>query len=710
MATGSVRDVRARALARLRDAPAWAWLCALVAFSIVVRYLFSRRTVAPWIFSDELVYSELAKSFAATGHFAIRDEAQTGSYGIVYPLLISPAYALFDAVPQAYAAAKTINAAVMSLAAIPAFFLARRVLRPRMSLLAALLTVAVPSMVYVAVLMTESAYYPVFLACVLVLVLVLERPTAMRQLLLVAVLAFACATRVQALALVATALTAPLLLLVFERSSWRSLRAYRVLYGLLGAAVALPLAAQLVRGRSLFDLLGAYGAAGDRNYELGDVAHWLLYHLAELDLYLGVAPLVACVLLLSGIRSASRPLKTFMAATLATALWTWLQVSTFAAGNIDRIEERNLFYVAPLFFICLLAWIELGAPRPRRLTAAAALAFGLLPAVLPLRDLIGVQIQSDTLMLIPWWYLNDTLIHPFGWLVFVATLAALAVALTSALLPRRLILVLPAFLLVYYAASFRVIENWKHGVHMASIGALMEGIGNHDRDWIDRKLGSDAQVAVLWSLPPSYSKVLAENEFFNRSVGTVYNLSGQAGSLPETAVTLDARGLVRGPDGSPIESRYVLAEEARRIAGRPIAFDRNKGMAVYKTSGPLRLRERFFALDGDHWTRPRARYVRYRCSGGTLRLELASDPQLFTRPQIVSARSDARLVARIRVAPNAERVRWLLPLQPRAGICTLSFAVSPTAVPARVVAGSTDNRRLGVRVLSYTYQPPGRAR
>src|SRR5206468_4317174 len=81
------------------------------------------------------------------------------------------------AVPDAYAAAKTINAAVMSLAAVPAYFLAHRLLRPALALVAAALTVTVPSMLYTGTLMTENVFYPLFLTVALVLVLMLERPT-----------------------------------------------------------------------------------------------------------------------------------------------------------------------------------------------------------------------------------------------------------------------------------------------------------------------------------------------------------------------------------------------------------------------------------------------------------------------------------------------------------------------------------------------------
>ena len=45
---------------------------------------------------DELIYSELAKSFAASGRFLVRGQANFG-VGLVYPALISPAWRLFGA-------------------------------------------------------------------------------------------------------------------------------------------------------------------------------------------------------------------------------------------------------------------------------------------------------------------------------------------------------------------------------------------------------------------------------------------------------------------------------------------------------------------------------------------------------------------------------------------------------------------------------------
>ena len=216
----------------LARVPVWAWLTALVVVSSVFRYGLSRRVVAPWIMVDELIYSELAKSFADTGHFLIRD-VHHGAYGAVYPLLIAPAWKLFGSVPDAYAAAKTIGSVLMSLTAIPVYFLARRVIAPIPSLLAALLAVAVPSLMYTGTLMTETVFYPLFACVALALVLALERPTIQRQLVLLALCLLAFLTRSQAIVLIPAVATAPLVLAWLDRRRLRMLADFKALYGAL---------------------------------------------------------------------------------------------------------------------------------------------------------------------------------------------------------------------------------------------------------------------------------------------------------------------------------------------------------------------------------------------------------------------------------------------------------------------------------------------
>ena len=61
---------------------------------------------------------------------APRPRRAAGGYGFVYPVADQPGLRALRRAADAYAAVKTINALLMSLAAVPAYFLARRVRRP----------------------------------------------------------------------------------------------------------------------------------------------------------------------------------------------------------------------------------------------------------------------------------------------------------------------------------------------------------------------------------------------------------------------------------------------------------------------------------------------------------------------------------------------------------------------------------------------------
>jgi hypothetical protein len=699
--------LRPASFAFVRSIPMWAWLTALVVDSALIRFGFARRMVAPWIMVDELVYSELAKSFAATGHFMVRD-VPSGSYGFVYPVLISPAYRVFEDVTTAYTAIKAINSLLISLTAVPVYLLARRVLDPGLSLVAAVLALAIPSTLYAGTVMTENAFYPVFMCAVLALVLVLERPTVWRQIGLLGVCALAFATRAQAVALVPALLTAPVLLAWWDGSGRRGLAGYRVLWGVVGGGAVLLLVAQLARGRSPADVLGAYSVVGHQHYAVGDVLRWLLYHVAELDLYLGVIPFAALLLLAARARGLPRPAQAFVAAAVAVSAWLVLEVAAFASiPTVERVEERNLFYVAPLFFVALLAWIDRGLPRPRRVAVPIAVAAAALLALLPYTTLIGVQVQSDTLELLPWWWLQDHWIT-LGQVWIAALALGIALAALFLFVPRRFALVLPAVVLAYYLVTLAPIENGRHGVRMASLGALFEGVTTGNRNWVDDRVGPDARVAFVWTgRAKAFS--LWENEFFNRSIGPVYELEpGLGGGLPATTVTIDPNdGTLRTPDGAAARARYALTDTVTPLAGSLLAADEKKGVVLMRVPGSLRVAQLTTGLyAADTWSGPAVTYTRLDCRGGTVLVDLQSDSHLFRRAQTVSARSGGRVVVR-RVDPRAPKPTTLaVPLQAgRDGRCEVRFRVAPTAIPAEIQRGSHDRRLLGVHFLAFRYVP-----
>ena len=687
----SLAAVKPRALSAA--VPVAAWLAGLVVLSVLVRYGIGRRMVAPWIVVDEIIYAELAKGIAAGEGLTVRGAPVGIGYGVVYPLLISPAY-LLDSLTAAYAAAKAINAVLISLAALPAYFLARRVLSPGLAVVVAVLTLAVPSVFYAGTIMTENAFYPIVLAAALALVLALERPTTVRVGAFLAVALVAYLTRQQAVFLVPAALTAPLLLAAWSRRA-RTLLEFRWLYGGITAGAALALVLAALRGDGPLAVLGAYRAATAHDYSPAEIARWLLYHAAGLDLYVGVAPFAAFLLLLAVARGLERREQVFLAAAAAFTFWLLVQVAAFASQpSVLRIEERNMFYAAPLLFVALLLWIRRGAPRPLPALVPAAAAAVALPAVIPYERLIGVAATSDTLALLPLWW-----VHLQGvpldrvWLVVVA--GALVVGLLLALLPRPAVLALPALVLALYAVSAQPVDA---RMREAAVGALFQGVRLPERDWVDRAVGSDADVAVLWT-GASDRFTVHQNEFFSRSVGNVYYLGGPLpGGLPQTPVSISRDdGALYTPSDSLLRGQYLLTDRSLPIEGRVVAADTLKGLRVLRLDGPARVSGTTDGVYPDLWSAPAFTYTGFRCDGGMLVVRLQSDARLFTRPQTVTARSGGRVFT-ARVGQAAEETTMRVPLEGER--CLVRFTVTPTAVPARVQETSDDTRRLGIRVLS----------
>ena len=688
--------------ARLRAVPTWTALALIVACSALVRLWLGGRMPGPWIMVDELIYSELAKSLAEHGQFLVRGVPSNG-YGFVYPALLAPAWRAYGAVPDAYAAAKAINAVMMSLAALPAYALARRVVGRPPALAVAVLTVLVPSMLYTGTLMTENAFYPLFLLGCLVLVLTLERPTPLLQVLLLVVCAVCFATRAQAVALFGAAVVAPVLHGLIERDLAVRLRRFAVLYGIVGAALVLALAGTLARGRSPLTLLGAYRAATDSSYSLTDVGRYILWHAAELDLYVGVVGFAALLALWLGPRVASPSARAYAAATLPVAVLLVVEVAIFASRQSFRIEERNDFYLAPLFLVPLAGIVtgEVAIRRPAALIAAAVA--GVLPVAIPFGRFVNSSAVSDTLGLLPWWWIQDQGI-PFGPLRVVALGVGLAAGAAFALGTPRVAAVLLALTAVYFVLSTVVAENGRHGVRMASAGGLFAGIRKQHPDWIDRRVGRSTEVAFLWHYAGE-TRPLWNNEFFNRSVGTVYTVDGPDpadGGLPETPVRERDDGTLVDANGRAPRVSYAVSYTD--IVGRVLARDEGIGLALYEVNGPLTIVTDVRGLyENDTWGGPRVRYRRVHCDGGELEVRVGTDEHLFAESQVVRAVEDGRVVKTV-VIPPAEQPTFRVPLHAdAAGICTVQFLASRVRVPAKAQPGSTDTRRLAAHYYSFTY-------
>ena len=689
-----------------RRIPVWLWLLAIVVASADFRLLLAGGVAAPFIMVDEVIWAELGRGFADKGEPLVRGVAGPG-YSVVYPLVISPAYALFDNLPRAYAAVKFINSVVMSLAAVPAYFLARRVVGQGPALLAALLAIAVPSLAYTGTVMTENVFYPLFLVVALVLVLLLERPTLVRVLLLAGLVALALETRIQAVAIVPAALLAPLVLALFQRRGVReTFSRYRALYGVFVALGLLALVLQLVTGRSTQDLLGAYAPVGSASYGLGNALHYLAWHVEELALYVLVVPFAAAIVLLARARSLAPPLQAFLAALVSFTVCFVPIVAVFASRFSDRIEERNLFYLAPLLVIALLAWVELGAPRPRVLAPVAAGASALLVLLIPFDRFLTTSAISDTLMLLPWWSLQDHV--GSGWVRPAALALALALAAAFLFVPRRYTVALPLLVFALWVLAVKPIWWGTHGFEHFARGSLFQGIRTVKTDWIDRTLPSGAEAAFIWTGRTDRLTV-SENEFFNRDVGPVYYVASPTpGGLPETRIHIDrVTGAVTLPGHRPVLSRYVIADSSFEPDGKALARDNGWGITLWRVNPPLISAVRIDGLfPSDTWSGKNVTWIRRRCTPGLLLVSVSSDPSLFAAPQTIVAHTNGGKSTQVRLAPNGQAVLKVpLAPAPATGRCRVGFTVTPTAVPARVSPESTDRRELGAHFNRFLYQP-----
>ena len=561
------------------------WLTVIVALSSLLRIWAGAATGAPWIIPDELIYSELARSFAETGAFAVRDQAfSVWTFGPLYPVLISPIFALVADPPAAYAIVKAFNAVLISSAAVPAYFLGRRVLSRPDALVAAALTVAVPSAVYSTKLMTESLAYPVFLWAMIALVRALDRPSPGRLTLLAAAVGVAALTRAQMIALVGAFALAYLVLAAGDR------RRRRLAVGLAcGLAVA---------GAVLVTL----GAVGGREFRVGallplDVARSTLQHVALVDLYVGVMPLLALFALLT-VRSAPRKLRLHVVATASVLLCLsvvsaiYLESLPGEVSQQARVYDRYVFYAAPLLFICLLAWLRGIGSTSRRVTILAACIVGALPLVLPYSELLTGRewgVSSSTVALVPW--------VAIGTMVGTGPLLAGIVAAVAGSLAFLAVRLRPTAPTLALGCVVGVVVLTGAVAQIANVGvsstAVRIGVAEK-ADWVDRAVGGEADVVAIWSGSPSRTWrgywPIWQADLFNRSVGRVYHVRTAMPYAPPGSRLRVRGGALLLQTGAPLTAGFVLTDETMALVGTRVASDKKTGMVLVRVGGPVRLR------------------------------------------------------------------------------------------------------------------------
>jgi hypothetical protein len=707
----SLAAERLRAVARNPALAAPLAVAILIVVAAVARILMNRHVLAPWAMEDELQYSDLAKSFAADGHYLFRDQPR--NVLSVYPALISPAW--FAASMQTtYALAKAFNVALMTLAAIPLWFWARRLVSPLNSVLVVILFLAIPSFVYTGEILTENAYLPAVVLALFGLALALERPTIWRQLLMLALAAAAVAVRVQGIVFALIIPTAIVLKVAFdlraaEPAARRPLlrdaaRRWSFSLGALAFVALLYGAYKTIQGASLYSGFGIYSGIAQSNYSVREASRWVVYHFGELAFSVGVLPFSALVVLVGIAFQRRTPAgaaeRAFVAAAAAGVFWTVVEAGVFASDFAFRIEERYMFNVVPVLLLALVVWLDRGLPRPPALTAVAALLPAALLLTVPYTGFFTVALYNDTFGLVPLWRLTGRLGNVAETEVLVG-LGMLVAGVLFVSVPRRAaVAAVPASVLAFFIVSTNSVFGT---VEFLSSATRHAGGLSGDPSWIDHRIGKDARAEFLFTTEIPDPHMLWQSEFWNRSVHRVFGVTAQDPSIPDVTAPLDPKTgrIVPGlPGGSPdLKPKYVVAASSVDVAGERIA--QNGLLSLYRVRSPLRLASLTSGVTPDTWTGPSATYTRYVVSNGARHVNVVVDrhgiagpPPAKVRVAIGPVGATTVWTAETWTLQNGSGHRFTLPV--RRAPFTVRLSVTPTFSPSQY--GSPDTRVLGVRV------------
>src|SRR5207253_10544243 len=233
-------------------------LVLLAAASALVRSVFVGWVAGPKVFMDEMGYERMAQSFAHTGHFSLFGKAGL-AYSPLYPIVLSPIYALTSSAHTAYDWAKIVNAILISLSVFPIYAIARSVLPRGRSVGVAALSLIAPLMLYTSFEMSESLAYPLGCLAIWAMLRALRRPSVLNDATLLAAIVLASAARLQLVAFVPAVVTAILLVAMLRpqaastraRAVRQAISAHKLLFGTVAVGLVAFVARMAMNGGNL---------------------------------------------------------------------------------------------------------------------------------------------------------------------------------------------------------------------------------------------------------------------------------------------------------------------------------------------------------------------------------------------------------------------------------------------------------------------------
>jgi hypothetical protein len=514
-------------------------------------------------------------------------------------------------------------------------------------------------------------FYPLLTLAAWAMANTLLRPTPRNQALLIIALVAATATRLQAIVLLPVFIGALALYAVLGRSLQSARSLWPSLAGL--AAVAGAWIGWHAAGGT--PILGGYAGVGHGSHGFEHAAKFILYHAASIELATGVFPVCALLVLLVEAlrhREASAATRSYLAVATSLVVCFVIEVGVFASEHVGRLAERDLLAVIPTLILGFALWLARGGPRPYFVTSVVALATAGALLALPLKKIVVDAAPPDALTLVPLLrLLHATSLHTLELVFF---LGVGVVAVLFALLPRRLLLVLPALLLAagiavsaeasnYVAAQARLQKaefaspepRWVNGAANASVAYVYAG----ERDW------NGAWQTLFW----------------NPRVDRVYDLGGSSlpGPAPQHRLALGPNGTltVRHDSRGPVH--YAVISTTFQLVGSPTAQTQGiavgqAGLRLWRYTPPLRVIYRTMGLqpDGDIYGGGDGAITAYACSqGGTFILTL-----LIKSPGAIAVLQNGQLWRRLTFAASSPTTVWRgrIPAAPQPnGVCRLEI-------------------------------------
>jgi hypothetical protein len=701
-----------RLLAAVPLASIYLWLCIIYAVQ-------AWRRVTPWLFTDELEMTQIARSIAATGHPARRDQPYT--FRSLYTVMTAVPWLIGD-VAKAYSTIKYLDVFVMTSVLFPTYFLARMILPKWWAIFSATGAAVIPALAYSSWIVEETLAYPYAALCFLLVAKALVHRS--RGWSAAAVIAAAVAPAVRGELIVIPIMLALALAFVWWSSEGaRRRRAEWSPGDWLGFFVLIAGLLILISGFASHHSSSWYAATQYYKHRIIVLGNWAA---GALTIGLGVIPLVLGLAALVPARNEekTRELRMFRctatAAVVAFALYTGMKAAYISTVFETRVEERNIIYIAPLLFIGTALVLHRRVVNLYALGVAALYALYLIIGT-PLH--MNTQLYSDALG----FALLQQANRFFEWtpafaqwiliVVFAVGLVVTALILTPRV--RRDVAIGAAALLAVGILAWNVTGEVAAAAGSVSIAQDTESALSHPFTWVDDHTHGQPTLYLAQGVADPTNEWLLE--FWNRSISGVSSLDSTIGGPgPAGAPNITANGRVywtRNPsDPVPANRAYRYAVEewpCIDFAGTQVARHDYASGALQKQwrlvrlTDPSRLRGACTGIYADGWSTDKdSTYFRFiPAKRGWLRIDLSrqSWPSTPVQIQIGSIATDhkepilGKVLRSRRVQLNSDKARtiWLrTPSTPFAA----RVVVEKKFVPRDVNPTFGDPRTLGALV------------